>query len=136
MTRTALHVLNGIMTVLFAAAAVVQYNDPDPLLWIAIYGAAALCCALFLFGCLPRLLAVGLSGAYALGALYLLARVVGASGFLAPTGQEMIGVTEPGREMVGLLLTAGWTGVLALQQRPSRVAAGEEGGPRDSTVPE
>jgi hypothetical protein len=86
MTRTALHVLNGIVTVLLAAAALVQYNDPDPLLWIAIYGAAALCCALFLFGCLPRLLAVGLSGAYALGALYLLVRVVRASGFLASTG--------------------------------------------------
>ena len=114
----------------------VQYNDPDPLLWIAIYGTAALCCTLFLFGCVPRLLAMGLSGAYALGALYLLVRVVRASGVLAPTRQEMIGVTEPGREMVGLLLTAGWTGLLALQQRPSRGAAREERGPRDSTVPE
>lgn len=135
MKRTAFHVLNGVMMILFAAAAVVQYNDTDPALWVTIYGVAAFGCALSLAGRLPRRLAGFLSGAYALGALYLLVRVVGATGFLDPTGQEMIGVTEPGREMVGLLLTAGWTGVLALQERP-RITAGEEGGSRESTVPE
>lgn len=102
--------------ILFAAAAAVQYNDPDPALWMAAYGAAAVCCALFWVGWRTRTLAAVLSGAYALGALYLLTRVFGMTGFLDPTGQEMIGVTEPGREMVGLLLTAGWTGLLALQE--------------------
>lgn len=106
-------VLNGLMTILFAAAAVVQFNDPDPALWIAIYGAAALCSALFLFGQCPRWMAATLSGAYTLGVLYLLAQVFGMVGFLDPTGQGMMGVTEPGREMMGLLLTAAWTGVLA-----------------------
>lgn len=114
MTHTVFRVLNGLMMILFATAAAVQYNDSDPALWMAIYGAAALCCALFLVGQGPRWVAATLSGAYALGGLYLLARVFGLTGFLDPTGQEMMGVTEPGREMVGLLLTAGWTGALAL----------------------
>ena len=32
--------LNGLMALLFAIAVVVQFNDPDPLRWMAIYGAA------------------------------------------------------------------------------------------------
>ncbi len=33
--------LNRLMVVVFLASAVVQYNDPDPLVWILIYGLAA-----------------------------------------------------------------------------------------------
>jgi hypothetical protein len=32
--------LNGIMAALFALAVAVQYNDPDPVRWMAMYGAA------------------------------------------------------------------------------------------------
>lgn len=110
-------VLNGLMTVLFASAAVVQYNDPEPALWMAIYGSAALCCALYLGGWLPVWAPTLLSALYALGALYLSAQVFGGVGFFDPTGQEMIGVREQGREMMGLLFTAGWTAVLAVQGR-------------------
>jgi hypothetical protein len=44
------------MAVLFAFAAAVQYNDPDPLRWIAVYGVATLASVLALAGRLPRLL--------------------------------------------------------------------------------
>lgn len=110
-------VLNGLMTVLFASAAVVQYNDPDPAVWMAIYGSAALCCALYLGGWLPFWAPTLLSALYAVGALYLSAQVFGGGGFFDPTGQEMIGVMEQGREMMGLFITAGWTAVLAFQVR-------------------
>ncbi len=108
-------VLNGLMMVLFATAAVVQYDDPDPALWMAIYGSAALCTAFFLGGRLPFWVPTLLSVLFAVGALYLSTQVFGAVGFFDPTGQEMIGVKEPGREMLGLLFTAGWTAVLAVQ---------------------
>jgi purine-cytosine permease-like protein len=108
-------VLNGLMMLLFASAAVVQYDDPDPVLWMAIYGSAALCTAFFLGGRLPFWVPTLLSAVYVVGALYLLARVFGGIGFLDPTGQEMIGVTESGREMLGLLFTAGWAAALAVQ---------------------
>ena len=107
--------LNGLMMVLFAAAAVVQYNDPDPALWMAIYGSAAFCCALDLGGRLPLWAPTLLSAIYAVGAIYLSTQVFGGMGFFDPTGQEMIGVKELGREMLGLLLTAGWTALLAVQ---------------------
>lgn len=33
-------ILDAVMTALFALSVAVQYNDPDPLPWMAIYGAA------------------------------------------------------------------------------------------------
>ena len=35
-----MRVLQWIMAAAFALSVVVQYNDPDPLVWMAIYGAA------------------------------------------------------------------------------------------------
>jgi hypothetical protein len=37
--------VNIILAVLFAVAAVLQYNDPDPWVWIPIYLFAAIMCA-------------------------------------------------------------------------------------------
>ena len=39
--ETPLHIANWIAALVFATCAVLQYNDPDPLRWILIYGAAA-----------------------------------------------------------------------------------------------
>jgi hypothetical protein len=33
-------IINGVMALLFVVAVAVQYNDPDPSRWMAIYGAA------------------------------------------------------------------------------------------------
>ena len=54
--------LNWIRAVLFALFAAVQYNDPDPFGWIAVYGAVAALCALGAMGRAPRwaLLAVAI----------------------------------------------------------------------------
>ena len=38
-------VINILFAVLFFIAAVLQYNDPDPYIWIPIYGFAAFICA-------------------------------------------------------------------------------------------
>lgn len=37
-------VANGIMLGMFAFSAFLQLNDPDPLAWVAVYGAAAAVC--------------------------------------------------------------------------------------------
>ncbi len=36
------NVINIILTILFVLFALVQFNDPDPFLWILIYGSIAL----------------------------------------------------------------------------------------------
>src|SRR5206468_7543300 len=38
--------LNLLMVALFLLAVAVQYNDPDPIRWMSIYGMAAVACGL------------------------------------------------------------------------------------------
>ena len=47
--KTLFKTLSLLFTVLFMVSAVLQYNDPDPIIWIVIWGAAAVISALFLF---------------------------------------------------------------------------------------
>lgn len=113
MQRTVIHIVNALMGLLFAIGAVVQYNDPDPVLWVSAYGVGAIACGLFAVGRLPRWAGALLCGVYALWGLYLLIPVVvGANPFYDATGREMMGVMEEGREMMGLLIMAAWTGFL------------------------
>ena len=65
-------VFNIIFIVLFIVAAVLQYNDPDPYLWIPIYGYAAILCFLALTkNYKPLLFRIGLIF-YSCYAVYLL----------------------------------------------------------------
>lgn len=43
-------ILNLILAVLFLIFAFLQINDPDPVLWILIYGLMAVACVLAAFG--------------------------------------------------------------------------------------
>lgn len=110
--RAALHIVNGLLMVLFAWAAIVQLNDPDPALWVVLYGVAAVACALFMAGWLPRWGAAILTGGYAVGGIIMLLPILGPAAFFDTTGQEMMGLMETSREMMGLLIMAGWTGFL------------------------
>jgi hypothetical protein len=47
-------VLNFILAALFLLFAFVQVNDPDPLLWILIYGSMAVLAVLAMFKIYPR----------------------------------------------------------------------------------
>lgn len=47
----------AVLAALFAYAAALQYNDPDPAPWIAIYAAAAVVSVLFAAGRNPSVLA-------------------------------------------------------------------------------
>jgi hypothetical protein len=65
-------ILNGIFTLLFILFAGLQYNDPDPYVWIPIYLYAALLCGLAVSGKhFPRAYGLGIA-VYGLYALYLL----------------------------------------------------------------
>ncbi len=113
----------AVMGLLFLLAVAVQYNDPDPLQWMAIYGAAALACLLAVRGRLPRWLPA-VVGVIALGwAAALAPRVVGqvAPGDLFREAGMATLAIEEAREMLGLLIVAGWMLVL-LAMRPGRRA--------------
>lgn len=115
MRRIILHVVNGLMGGLFAIAAIVQFDDPDPALWAGLYGLAALACALFMVGRLPRWATALLAGGYAVGGLIMLLPILGPEAFYDTTGREMMGLMETSREMMGLLIMAAWMGFLTWQ---------------------
>jgi hypothetical protein len=60
-----MRVLAAVMAALFAFSVYLQLNDPDPERWMAMYGAAAVVCALYVLGKCPAWLA-GLVTAVAL----------------------------------------------------------------------
>lgn len=107
-------VADVLFLLMFAFSGVVQVNDPDPLAWIAIYGAATLACLLSLAGKLRWQFAV-VTGIIALAwAATIAPRVIGQVPFLdmfAEFEMKDIGVEES-REMYGLLLIGGWMAAL------------------------
>ena len=113
-SRVAWKAADVLFLLMFAFSVVVQLNDPDPLAWMAIYGAAALACLLSLLGKLPWQFAV-VTGIIALAwAASIAPRVIGQVPFLDMFAEfEMtdIGVEES-REMYGLLLIGGWMAAL------------------------
>jgi hypothetical protein len=117
-----LRISTGIMAALFLFAVAVQYNDPDPLRWMTIYGAAALACILALMGRLrPRFAA--LVGLVALvWAVWWAPGVLGrvAPGDLFHEMEMARPEIEEAREMVGLLLVAVWMAVLSAAARQSK----------------
>jgi hypothetical protein len=115
--------LTGAMVVVFLFAVAVQYNDPDPLRWMAIYGLAALACSLWLARRLPRWIPVVVGIAALAWAMTLAPGVVGrvSVGELFQSYAMKSEAVEEGREMGGLLIVAVWMAVLALTPpRPAR----------------
>jgi hypothetical protein len=106
--------VNAVMFLLFLLAVAVQYNDPDPLRWMTVYGLAALGCLLAIFGRLPRAGAALLAAAALVWALLLAPRVVGRQSLNS----------EEGREMMGLLIVVFWMTLLFFRARPREASTG------------
>lgn len=109
--------LDRIFVVLFGLAVVVQYNDPDPLVWMAGYGVAAGLSLAALLGHLPILPNLLAGTGFSLWFLSLAATLPGAP-LEAFTSFKMTAAShEEPREAIGLLLAAGWTFMLAARGR-------------------
>ncbi len=90
-------ICGGLGALLFAWAAALQANDPDPLRWIALYLVAAALCAVAPYRALPLALPLGLGALAAIWAATLVPTVLAESAW---TG------TEVEREVGGLLVVA------------------------------
>ena len=121
-----MRVASGLFALAFLLSVVVQINDPDPIQWMALYGAA------FFVSVwrttvkpVPRVLSgVVAAVAIAWGA-YILPGALGKT-----TIPEMFGsigmkneAAEIGREVIGLLLVALW--MVAITINPGRSAGRE-----------
>lgn len=117
--------LNCLMTAAFLFSVAVQYNDPGPVRWMAIYGAAAIVCVLAITGrgrwMLPA--AVGLIAL--IWASTLAPAVIGKVRFgeLFEAFEMKDERVEVAREMGGLLIVAFWMAVASVvfwRQRAAR----------------
>ena len=90
------------LSILLDVFAVLQFNDPDPAVWVAVYFGMSALCVWSAFGALPRLVPVVAMAAAVVGA-YLLWPVAyqGLSGKM----DSRPGV-ELARESLGLLICA------------------------------
>ncbi len=110
------HPLWLLPTLLFAWSAFVQWNDPDPVLWILVYGAVAACCALAAFGRRPRVVLTVLLAVLGGWMLWMAPGFVQWLGMGAPSIVEEMQAHEPHielvREFLGLLIAVAVLAVL------------------------
>jgi len=110
-------IVSGLMALLLAFAAYVNFNDPDPVRWVAIYGVAcAASIVAVVTGTVP-LVAPALIGAVALvWGLALATRVPSFDVYTHMFDEwEMKNETvEEARETCGLLIVAVWMAAVAL----------------------
>jgi hypothetical protein len=108
--KPVLNVANLVMLVAFVFGVIVQFNDPDPARWMAIYAAAALACGLFAAGrkqwIVPALVLV----IAAIWAATLAPAALGKVGFgeLFEAFEMKDERVEMGREFGGLAIIAAW----------------------------
>lgn len=117
-----LRVANWLMAAAFLFSVVVQYNDPDRVRWMLIYGVAALACILKLRHRLRWYLPAAL-GVTAFGwAASLAPGVIGKTTFgeMFQAFHMINTAVEEAREMGGLLVIAGWMAVLVAASREER----------------
>jgi hypothetical protein len=111
------------MAAAFVACAAVQWNDPDPAYWIALYGVAALLAARAAQGALPRIPNAAALAMYSVLALRLAPELLGAREESFTHWQMQAPSDEVAREAGGVLLCASWS---ALQTwcafRPRKLA--------------
>jgi hypothetical protein len=115
-----LKVFNLVFLVAFALSAAVQYNDPDTLIWVAIYLAAAGMCLLQYRHIGRRWLPPALLVIALVWIATLLPSIVGHVSLkevFASISMQTKAVEEA-REIGGLALIALWAGVLMFYQRP------------------
>jgi hypothetical protein len=119
-------VLCGLLAILFGYAVAVQYNDPDPLVWMAMYGAAAVVSAVSVRLVLPAWIPALVAAVAAVWALVLAPSAVRQMpSFLDTFGtiQMMAPGVEETREALGLLIVATWMAIVAIVSHRQRARA-------------
>ena len=124
----ALRTISAVMGVVFLVAAIFLYNDPDPIAWMGLYGAAAVTSFMGALDRLPRWLPVGVGIIAVVWAGRLLPQMAGHVP-LAELVRQLEAQTpliQEGRAALGLVVIAIWMGALAFHaaRRPRTQAPG------------
>ena len=111
-----LRAANAVIAALFALAAAVQWNDPDPARWMAVYGAACASSLMAARGRPPHPAAAAtLAGIAITWAVAIGVGVGGGDSYLHmfDAWEMKTPVIEAAREVTGLVIVAGWMLVVA-----------------------
>jgi hypothetical protein len=106
-------VSSWVFACLFAVCVALQWNDPDPIRWMLVYGAAAVAAAMMPHRTEARRLGVVVAGVAAVWAIYLVLGIwgkVSLSDFWHKMSEKG-GAVEEEREAGGLLIVATWLAV-------------------------
>ncbi len=114
--------LNYLMTACFLFSVIVQYNDPDPLPWMLIYGLAGAACVLAILNRGKWLVPAAIGAAALVWAITLAPSVIGkvALGELFEAFEMKDETIEIAREMGGLLIVSFWMAVLVFDDLRSQ----------------
>jgi len=117
-------VANCLMIAAFLFSVAVQYNDPDPIRWMLIYGLAALGCILKLRHRLRWYFPAAVGATAFFWAVSIAPRVIGKTTFgdMFQSFEMINPIVEEAREMGGLLIVAAWMGVLVLVSKDDKTA--------------
>ena len=108
---------------IFILSAIVQYNDPDPLQWIAIYMLAGLACLLYKRNSFDTYFSVFVGFVALIWAVFLTPYVLEVS--LSDIFESMQMKTESVeviREIGGLFIVVFWMTILALKSLKNKAA--------------
>jgi hypothetical protein len=103
-------VINFLLAVMFLVFAYLQLNDPDPIVWIPIYGVMAVVCVLAMFRYYPRAILFSLVIFYT---LYSFFYIPGVEEWLAQDDKSQLfsnvakmehPFIEESREFLGLMI--------------------------------
>ncbi len=119
-------ILNWILFLIFLLSAALQFNDPDAIIWMLMWGAAAAACLLFGIGKGLRAFPLFVGIIALIWAAILVPSVVETTGDIRWSEVfvlvSMSNITvEWVREIGGLLIIAVWMGVLC-RQSPKKPA--------------
>jgi hypothetical protein len=108
--------VHGVLAALFLISALLQWNDPDPVRWALLYGAAAIAAGLAAAARPQPLLTAGLAGACLVWMSFLWDGIVafarrGDWSLLAATMQAGEPMIEESREFLGLAIVLAWCAV-------------------------
>ena len=119
MARVVLRVVNAVLALGFVAAAVVQWNDPDPLRWMALYGGAAVACVVWQRvrgGWMAAAVVGAVALAWSVSIAVGLERVATMDELFSPMEMKG-GPIEESREAIGLAIVAAWMAFLVIVEK-------------------
>ena len=105
-----MRIVSFILALMFLIFAFVQVNDPDPIIWILIYGSMAVICVLAAFNIFPRKFLIFLGVVYFLYSIYYFPGVeewIGSNNksmLLDNVAKMEFSYIEESREFLGLMI--------------------------------